>query len=193
MNSKIRDMVLIGLFAALVAVGAFIKVPIGPVPFSLQFLFVVLAGLMLGSKKGAIAVSIYVAIGLIGLPVFTKGGGFGYVFQPTFGYLLGFIGCAFLVGLTSERMKKVSILPLGLGIFSGLIFLYAIGVPYLYVIFNGHMGKSINVHTALTYGFYPFILTDIIQSMVIIIVAYKILPLFRSLGMVSTFQSKELE
>lgn len=90
---KIRtvDLILCALFAALIAVGAFIKIPIPGVPFTLQVLFTTLAGLLLGSRMGAVSVAIYIILGLAGVPIFTGGGGIGYVVYPTFGYLIGFL------------------------------------------------------------------------------------------------------
>ena len=82
---------LTALFAALVAAGAFIRIPIGTVPVTLQFVFANLAALLLGVKWGTLAIGLYIALGLVGVPIFTAGGGFTYVLQPTFGYLLGFL------------------------------------------------------------------------------------------------------
>ena len=70
-----RNMVLAALFAALTAIGAFLQIPTGTVPITLQFLFTALAGLLLGWKWGAISQLLYVGIGLLGLPAFTQGGG----------------------------------------------------------------------------------------------------------------------
>ena len=77
-KGRTKNLVLIALFAALVAIGAFIKIPMPLVPITLQFAFCLLAGEVLGVKGGT-AVLIYVIMGLIGLPVFTEGGGFMYV------------------------------------------------------------------------------------------------------------------
>ena len=85
-----HSLALCALFAAMIAVGALIRIPIPLVPFTLQFLFTTLAGLLLGAKQGTVAVAIYIVIGLAGLPVFSQGGGLGYVLQPTFGYIIGF-------------------------------------------------------------------------------------------------------
>ena len=93
-----KSLILCSLFAALIAVGAFIKIPIPVVPFTLQVLFTTLAGLLLGPKLGAISVGIYLLIGLIGIPVFTQGGGPSYIFQPTFGYLIGFLIGTYFTG-----------------------------------------------------------------------------------------------
>ena len=70
-QGKTRELVLFSLFTALTAIGAFIRVPVPLCPFTLQLLFTTLAGLILGSKKGAASVAVYVALGLTGVPVFT--------------------------------------------------------------------------------------------------------------------------
>lgn len=88
-QGKVKELVLFSLFTALTAIGAFIRVPVPLCPFTLQLLFTTLSGLILGSRKGAASVAVYVALGLSGVPVFTQGGGPGYIFQPTFGYLWG--------------------------------------------------------------------------------------------------------
>ena len=72
---NVRDLSLMALFAALTAVGAFITIPVPPVPFSLQIFFAILAGALLGSRQGAMSIVIYLLLGLCGLPVFTKGAG----------------------------------------------------------------------------------------------------------------------
>lgn len=70
---KTKDLVLCAMFVALIAVGAFIKVPVPVVPFTLQFLFTMLAGLLLGPVNGALAVVVYIVLGLVGLPIFIPG------------------------------------------------------------------------------------------------------------------------
>ena len=86
-----RQLTMTALFVALIAVGAFIRVPLPNCPFTLQILFTTLAGIVLGSRLGAASVGIYIVLGLIGVPIFTSGGGPGYILQPTFGYLIGFM------------------------------------------------------------------------------------------------------
>ena len=98
MNTKTKSMVYCGLFTALIAVGAFIKVPVPVVPFTLQYLFTMLAGLLLGAKRGAIAVLAYMLLGLAGLPIFTEGGGLWYVLKPSFGYIIGFVLGTYVTG-----------------------------------------------------------------------------------------------
>ena len=120
-----RNMVLAALFAALTAIGAFLQIPTGPVPITLQFLFTALAGLLLGWKWGAISQLLYVGIGLLGLPVFTQGGGIGYVLQPSFGFLLGLIPAAAVIGaLTARRTGYLTVLA---AVLVGDLILYAVG------------------------------------------------------------------
>ena len=85
---RIKNMVLVALFTALIAVGAFVRIPnpFFPVAFTLQGVFCAFAGFLLGSKLGTISVSLYVLMGLLGFPVFTLPSGPQYVFQPTFGF-----------------------------------------------------------------------------------------------------------
>ena len=80
---SLRELILCALFVALVAVGALIRIPVGTDVFTLQFMFTLLAGLLLGPRLGATAVAVYILLGLIGVPVFASGGGPGYILQPT--------------------------------------------------------------------------------------------------------------
>ena len=84
-------LVLIAVFVALIAGGAFIKFPVGIVPVSMQCAVCILCALLLGAKDSTVAVAVYLVMGLAGIPIFTAGGGIGYVVKPTFGYLLGYI------------------------------------------------------------------------------------------------------
>ncbi|NDL68290.1 biotin transporter BioY [Anaerotalea alkaliphila] len=182
MKLTTKEMILVAMFAALAAVGAFIKVPTPIVPFTLQFLFVSFAGLILGARKGAMAVGLYILIGLTGIPVFANGGGITYVFQPTFGYLLGFVACAFVVGLANPRNKKTSFPRTALSLLGGLAAVYAIGVPYMYMVVNLVMGKSMTVVQALGAGMLPFLATDLAQIIVISLAAVLVLPKLKRAG-----------
>lgn len=110
MNNNIKFIVLAGLFAALTAVGAFLKIPFYPVPFTLQTFFTALAGLVLPPRWAALSQVVYLLIGLLGLPVFANGGGIGYVVQPTFGYLLLLPATAYLIARVSNRTTKSSLI-----------------------------------------------------------------------------------
>ncbi|MDR5658467.1 biotin transporter BioY [Serpentinicella sp. ANB-PHB4] len=182
MKLNTKDMVLIALFAALTAIGAFIKIPIGVVPFSMQFLFCGYSGVILGAKKGFMSQILYVGIGLLGIPVFTEGGGIGYVLKPTFGYLLGFIICAFVVGKLIEKKEKLTFLNVFLPLVLGLSITYIIGVSYMYMILNIYLGVDISINGAIAAGATPFIIPDLGWSTLVAITSLKIVPQLKRLG-----------
>ena len=133
-----RDLTVCGLFTALTAVGAFIKIviPVGAdtMNFTLQWFFVLLAGLLLGSRRAFLSVSTYLLIGLVGIPVFARGGGPSYLIRPTFGFLLGFALAAYVMGKIVEWMHASK--P-GACLFSatvGYVIYYGMGILYFYFI-----------------------------------------------------------
>ncbi len=105
-NIQLRMMVYASLLAALTAAGAYLAIPIGPVPIVLQNLFILLAGLLLGSRWGLASVGVYLLAGALGLPVFAGGlGGIGRLVGPTGGYLVGFLPAVFVIGWITEKTK----------------------------------------------------------------------------------------
>lgn len=147
-RTPLKKLLLTALFAALTAMGAFLRIPVGHSSFSLQFFFTCMAGLLLGPYWGAASQLLYVLLGLIGLPVFAEGGGLMYVFKPTFGFLLGLIPAAFFTGLFSQKDRRFSYL-------AGLLSLYAVGLPYFYFTLEG----ALSPWQTLLYGcilFVPF-------------------------------------
>ena len=136
MKLTIREVIFAGLFAALITVGTFIRIPIGADFYTLQFLFTLLAGLILGEKLGTMSVALYVLMGLIGIPVFASGGGIGYLFKPTFGYLAGFIIQAWFCGKFSRSLPNVNFKNLFAVNLIGMLIVYAIGMSWLYIVSN---------------------------------------------------------
>ncbi|MDO5695802.1 MAG: biotin transporter BioY [Eubacteriales bacterium] len=150
--NKTRMLIFCALFTALIAVGAFIKIPIPPVPKTLQLFFVICSGAFLGAAGGFMSSAAYLLLGLIGLPIFTGGGGFGYIFKPTFGYIIAFTIGGWLTGFLIDRMKERHITRLFFANLAGLTVIYVIGVLYLYYMTNGYVGKQMPWSTALFYG-----------------------------------------
>ncbi len=127
-----RDLALAALFAALISVGALVSIPVfGPVPLTLQVLFVLLAGLVLGARLGALSVVAYIVVGFAA-PVYAQGAsGPGALVGPAGGYLVGFVAAAYIVGSLAQRSKAQTLWPL-LGIaLVGLVPIYAIGASWL--------------------------------------------------------------
>lgn len=147
-----RDMVLVSMFIALITVGAFIKIPIPNMPFTLQFLFTNLAGIILGAKLGALSVLIYVIAGLIGIPVFTTGGGPGYILYPTFGFLVGFIIGAYVGGRYIEK-RDLTTKNIFIASIINLLIVYALGMIHYYFISNFYSNTPIGVGALFLYCF----------------------------------------
>lgn len=150
MNTRTRNMVLAGVFAALTAVGGFLKIPFGPMSITLQTMLAALAGMVLGPRWGAASQVVYLALGLMGLPIFTMGGGLGYVLQPSFGFLLGFPLTAAVAGtLAGERPTSLrAAVAAGVGILAG----YVIGTPYMGLVLNLYLNKGLDVWTVVKTG-----------------------------------------
>jgi biotin transport system substrate-specific component len=146
-----RELVLCGLFIALITAGTFIRIPVGTDVYTLQFLFTLLSGLVLGARLGAITVSAYVLLGLLGVPVFASGGGPAYILQPTFGYLLAFILQAWLGGFYARQGSTVSYGRLLAANLLGMTIVYVIGISWFYLFSNYVIATPIPLWTAIFY------------------------------------------
>jgi biotin transport system substrate-specific component len=140
---RTRRAALVALFSVLTAVGAFVRVPLPGVPFTLQVPAVLLAGFALGPWLGAASQAAYIAVGLLGLPVFAAGGGPGYVLTPTFGFLVGFVAAAAIVGLVAGDPARSGTLRVALALVLGIIAIYLVGVPWLAWNFVFYQNKAL--------------------------------------------------
>ena len=172
-----RKLTRTALFAALTAAGAFIRIPLGYSSITLQFLFTAMAGVLLGAGCGALSQAVYVALGLIGLPIFTTGGGFAYVLQPTFGFLLGLIPTAAVIGALTRR--NASPVRVALACVAGLAVLYAVGVPYMALILNFYLQIPMNFTAVLWAGMLPFLPWDLFKLAATVWLASKLIPLLQ--------------
>ncbi|WP_339171276.1 biotin transporter BioY [Anoxybacillus sp. FSL W8-1294] len=139
---KAKDLTFIAMFAALMAIGANITswapfLVIGGVPITLQTFFCVLAGAILGAKRGAMAMTVYMLIGLFGAPVFARfNGGFSIVVAPTFGFILSFILAAYVTGLLVEKSANRSIARFITATIVGMIINYVVGTNWMYMAYK---------------------------------------------------------
>lgn len=162
-------MTLISFFAALTAIGAFISIPINPVPISLQTLFTLLSGMILGSKLGAISQLIYLFLGAVGLPVFSGfRGGLGILFGPTGGFLTGFVISAYIVGKFIETRKEDKIFSYFLIGLLGTFVIYLTGVTQLLII------TKIGVKEAIIVGVLPFLPGDLLKIIAATFIAIRL-------------------
>jgi len=141
------------LMASLTAAGAFIKIPLPYVPITLQVTFVCLAGIWLGPMRGALSQLVYLATGLIGFPIFARGGGPHYLLEPSFGYLLGFPLAALSIGLFTRHAPSYSRCLLAIG--AGLGLIYLLGVTYLYLNLRYIVGQEISLTHVCRLGLAP--------------------------------------
>ncbi|MFC2061253.1 biotin transporter BioY [Elusimicrobiota bacterium] len=154
---NIKGIVYIALFSVLTAAGAFVIVPVpySPVPITLQTLFCILSGAILGRYKGMASQVVYLLLGFAGLPVFSRGGsGIGFLFGPTGGYLIGFVAAAYMCGWLEEKGK---ILP---GLILGTIIIYLPGVVQLKLVTGLQWTKTMFI------GLVPFLPGDILKVIV---------------------------
>ncbi|MEW6698023.1 MAG: biotin transporter BioY [Bacillota bacterium] len=174
-----REIALAGLMAAIMVVVTIItRVPFvsAAVPFSLQPLVAVLAGVLLGARIGALSMAVYLLLGLVGLPVFAKPpfGGPAYILMPTFGFLLGQVMAAYVAGKILEGNQKRSFAKYLLASLAGMAVIYLMGLPYIYGILNFYVGKAISVMGVLQIGFLPFVLWDVLKAVAVAALAMAI-------------------
>ena len=185
-RSAAADLVHCGLFAALIAVGAFIKImiPLGvyEVTFSLQFLFSLLAGLLLGARSGLMSVLTYLIIGLVGVPVFAHGGGPAYLLRPTFGFLIGFAAAAWIAGKLREIFGRPVFPKLLFACFLGEMAYYACGLIYYYFMFNYVLtnGTTIGLKELFLVWFLSTVVPDFILCVLAAALACRLIPLLES-------------
>jgi biotin transport system substrate-specific component len=154
---RTRELVLAGMFAALLAVGALVSIPIGPVPFTLQVFVVLLAAMVLGPRLAILAVAGYLVLGLVA-PVFSGGAsGVAVLVGPTAGYLWGFLPAVLVTGALARRARSLP------GVFvagaAGLVPVYALGVLWLWASLD-----TASVHVVLVGGVLQFLPLDLMKA-----------------------------
>ena len=179
---KPKQLLLCALFAAMTAVGIFIKIPIPGtmLVFTMQTFFVFLAGMLLTPKYALISQLVYVAIGLLGIPVFSKGGGIGYVLEPSFGFLPGFALCALLLSLLirkriTEKQTPVSIIKTGLLSLIPIIAMYALGVAYMYAVLNLYLNTPVTLGYVIVTATGIFFFFDIVKFVLALLLCAAVL------------------
>jgi len=156
------------MFGALTAVGAYIVIPLPPVPITLQTLFVNLAGAFLGGYLGAMSQMVYVLLGVIGLPVFAGGkAGVGVLIGPTGGYLFGFIVGAFIIGKLTELRQKPGTLWIAVSMSAGIAVLYILGILQLMIVAKLSFAKAVAL------GLLPSLPSDVAKIIVAALICRK--------------------
>ena len=166
------------LFAALTAVGAFIKIPLGVSSITLQFFFTAMAGCLLGPVWGTVSQGVYVLLGLVGLPIFTMGGGLSYLLKPTFGFLMGFAAAGYLTGRIHELHRQNSFGWLLFSAVWGLIADYACGMVWFYVCSNYVLQAAVSWKLVFINCFLLTVGEDFVLCVLAAALAKRLMPVF---------------
>ena len=170
---RLRSLILSALFAALTAAGSLLRIPLPGtlLVFTLQTFFVFLSGFLLTPRYAMLSQAVYIAVGLLGLPVFSTGGGFSYVLTPSFGFLLGFIACAGLlsalarkdlIALAADKTHRLRrIVRIGAGSLAAVLTMYILGIAYMMLMFNIYLDSPKTLGFVIENAALPFIFIDI--------------------------------
>ncbi|WP_154990732.1 biotin transporter BioY [Priestia megaterium] len=201
MNTKrfrTLDLTLAGMFAALMAIGANITswapfLQVGGVPLSLQPFFVILAGLLLGSRMGSISMIVYVLIGIAGAPVFAQfKAGIGILFGSTGGFLLSYIVAAFITGKIMEMRGKPTFSIFLISSLVGIAVIYLIGTTYMYIAVNYWLEAAAMTYAAAWKIMSWFAVKDLIFTVLGAMLAPRIYKALRSSSYLSNTQSNKV-
>jgi biotin transport system substrate-specific component len=179
---RARDIALCALFTTLTAAGAFIRIPLPPVPFTLQFMFALLAGVLLGSRLGALSVLCYIILGLAGLPIFASGGGITYIFMPSFGYIVGFCAAALISGKISHAGPRPTFGRIFAGALIGMITMYALGMAYYWAISTFYLGNNVAARSLFLSGFLITLPKDIALCALAALLGKRLIPVLGRKG-----------
>lgn len=170
--NKTRDMVLISIFAAIIAVCSWIAIP-AAVPFTLQTMGVFIACGVLGGKRGALSVLTYILLGIVGVPVFAGfSGGVGAVLGSSGGYIVGFLLSALLMWGT-EKLFGSGTVVLGVSMVLGLVACYAVGTAWFMLVYTKNTG-AVGIGTVLGWCVIPFIIPDLIKIAVALVLTNRL-------------------
>lgn len=148
-NALFRNVILVLVGTALLALSAKIQVPFYPVPMSMQTFVVLILGATYGWRLAGATVLAYLLEGALGLPVFATGAGLAYLAGPTGGYLIGFLAAAVAIGALAERGMDRRI--------STALAMFLVGDVIVFILGVGYLSSFIGLQKAFIAGLYPFI------------------------------------
>jgi biotin transport system substrate-specific component len=153
------------------------------VTFSLQFFFALLAGFLLGPKRGFAAVGVYLITGLLGVPIFAHGGGLGYLMKPTFGFLIGFAAAAAVCGFVAQKIGAADFKSYIFAAFCGEMVYYACGLVYYYFMFNFVVGRDVGIGfmELISVWFLSTVVPDFVLCVMAALAAIRLRSLFNNM------------
>ena len=176
-RNLIVTLTLSALFCTLIIIGSFIRIPMpNMMPVTLQTFFVLLAGLVLPLKASTLATITYMALGLIGLPIFSGGGGIGYVLMPNFGFIIGFLIATVINSVVTQKFKYGKLWQYIVISLLGIAVIYIIGIFYFAFITNVYNDNDYSWIWFVQTVFLPFLPKEMICIILASLSAYKIRP-----------------
>jgi len=173
-DNSLKQKVYAAMFGTLTAIGAYITIPLQPVPITMQDFFTLLSATLLGGYAGALSQVIYILLGIIGLPVFAGGkAGIGVLLGPTGGFLIGFVIGAFVIGKIVEMRKDPGWAWITMASLIGLLILYTLGAIQLSIL------AKISLEKALLVGVIPFIPGDLCKLVLATVVYQKMKKIYQ--------------
>lgn len=180
---KVKDLCLMTVCLCILIICSKIAVPIGVISITLQTFAVAIIPYILKWKRASIVLTAYILMGLIGIPVFSDGGGFFYVLKPSFGFILGFLASTFITGSNVLKNSKIAGLIKGL---LGLLTLDLIGMIYMYFILKYYIeSDKASILYVIQVGFLPFILKDSISVVLAYIISLRLSPILDNMQLSS--------
>lgn len=181
---KIREMLLSGLFTALVIISSYIVIPIGPVPHTLQPLVVILSGFLLGPKWGPISIITWIVLGCLGLPVFNQGqAGAVMLVGPTGGFIIGFIILSWLVGKFTSNDPRASFYKNFAYLTFAMLICYVFGLVGFKLSFTYFLQKPMSWEKSMLLAIAPFLPFDIIKAAIAAYVGAKVRGALKAAGL----------
>ena len=176
-KNLIVTLTLSALFCTLIIIGSFIRIPMpNMMPVTLQTFFVLLTALVLPFKASTLAIGTYISLGLIGLPIFSGGGGLGYVLMPNFGFIIGFLITTVIISAITQKLQHRKLWQYIIISILGITMIYIIGILYFVFITNVYNNDDNSAMWFIQTVFLPFLPKEIICIILASISAYKIRP-----------------
>ncbi len=173
-RADVRGMAFVALMAAVLALCAWITIPLGPVPFTMQNFGIFAALGLLGGRRGSLTVAVYLLLGLVGLPVFSGfGAGPGALLGPTGGFLLGFLASALVYWAVTARWGTAAPI-MALAMVLGLAACYALGTAWFLAVYAG--GNGTTLAAALTLCVLPYVVPDLIKLGLALVLVRRVGP-----------------
>ncbi|HHW45368.1 MAG TPA: biotin transporter BioY [Clostridiales bacterium] len=171
-KQQLINMTYIPLFAVFIAVCSWITVPL-TVPVTLQTLAVFVTAGLLGTRRGVLAVLLYILLGAAGIPVFSNfNSGISYILGQTGGYIIGFVFSAAAIGIITGRFGKSPRVMI-IAMVTGLLVCYIFGTAWFYAVYTHNTGP-VGIFTVLMWCVIPFVIPDIVKILIAILIIERV-------------------